>query len=320
MKMKKTGIISAMMLALVLTVSGCAPAPAPAPAQPAEPAAETPAVQAEFAHTDYVVSADWLLENIDNEDLLILDARGEEEYNKGHINGSIPVMWQAFSNMTGQPGDENWGTVLEKDALSEKLSEYGITPDKQIVVYTSPKGWGEDGRIVWMLKRAGYENAVMLDGGYEYWSEKGYEVSKDAAQITSADVQITELSDDTNITAEQLSEKIGQAVIIDTREKDEYEGATKFGESRGGHIPGAVNIVFNEFLDSDGTLKDAGQIQAILDEKGIQKEDEIITYCTAGIRSAHMQLVLDMMGYENVKNYDASFYEWAGNDAYEVEK
>ncbi len=320
MKMKKAGIVSAMLLASIITLSGCTVATQPEdkPSQPIAQLEET-TQNAEFENTDYIVSSDWLLENMKDENILILDARGEEEYKKGHIQGAVPVMWQAFSNMTGQPGDENWGTIMEKDELSSKLSEYGISQDKKIVVYTSPKGWGEDGRIVWMLKRAGFENAVMLDGGYEYWSKKGYEVSKDEMNIEPSDVEIADLSDDTNISTEELNSLLGNSVIIDTREKDEYEGAAKFGEARGGHIAGAVNIVFNEFLNSDGTLKSAGEIQTILDEKGIKKEDEIVTYCTAGIRSAHMQLVLDMMGYDNVKNYDASFYEWAGNSDLPVE-
>jgi len=109
-------------------------------------------------------------------------------------------------------------------------------------------------------------------------------------------------------------------VIIDVREKKEYEGATDFGEARGGHLPGAVNLTFNQFLNEDGTLKTATQIKAILDTNGINADDDIVTYCTAGIRSAHMQIVLTMLGYENVRNYDASFHEWAGNPELLLEK
>lgn len=275
----------------------------------------------EFSNDTYMVTADWLQENIEREDLLILDARGEDAHKKGHINGALPVMWQWFSNMEGGPGEPNWGTVLDAENLSKKLSEYGITKDKEIVVYTtSPNGWGEEGRIVWMLRRAGFENAKMLDGGYDYWSSNGYEISKDKVEIVATNVEVEALDDKTNITTEELNNKLNQVVIIDVRDKAEYEGATKYGEARGGHIPGAINITFNEFLNTDGTLKTAEEIQIILDDNGIKKDDEIVTYCTAGIRSAHMQIVLDMMGYKNAKNYDASFYAWAGNEDLKVEK
>ncbi len=275
----------------------------------------------EFVDDSYVVNADWLKENLNREDLLILDARGQKDYDKGHIPGAIVVTWQGFGNMQGAPGDPNWGTVLEPKALSEELSALGITKEKEIVVYTNAVGgWGEDGRIVWMLRRAGLNNTKILDGGFGFWESKKYEVSKDAVAATPATVEITELDSKTNIETDELVSKLGKVVIIDVREKDEYKGATKFGEARGGHLPGAINLTFNEFLNQDGTLKTAQEIQTILNQQGIKKEDEIVTYCTVGIRSAHMQIVLDMLGYENARNYAASFYTWAGNSELQLEK
>ena len=269
----------------------------------------------------YIVSSDWLKEKLNKSGLLILDARGQETYDKGHIPGAIAVTWQGFANMQGAPGEANWGTVLEPKALSEKLSGLGISTDKEIVVYTNTVGgWGEDGRLVWMLRRAGFDNVKLLDGGFNVWSAKGYEVSKEKVTVTAATVEIKELDNKTNITTEELNSKLGKVVIIDTREKEEYEGATKYGEARGGHIPGAINIPFKSFLNADGTLKAATEIEGILATNGIKKEDEIVTYCTAGIRSAHMQLILDVLGYSNSKNYDASFYEWSGNSSLSIEK
>lgn len=283
---------------------------------------ETAEETIEFADTSYIADANWVKENLGKENLLILDARGADTYAKGHIPGAIAVTWQNFADMSGAPGENpNWGTVLEPKALSEKLSAFGISKDKEIVIYTSTKGgWGEDGRIVWMLKRAGFDNVKMLDGGFEYWKAKNYEVSKDIVEPTPATVEVTSLDNSTNIDTEELASKIDDLVVIDVREKNEYEGAQNFGEARGGHLPGAINITFNQFLNSDGTLKTAKEIKAILDENGIEKDDEIVTYCTAGIRSAHMQIVLSMMGYENVRNYDASFYAWAGNADLELQK
>ncbi len=278
-------------------------------------------VEAISFEAGYLVSVDWLKENMSRKDLLVLDARGQDTYDKGHIPGAIALTWQGFANMQGAPGDANWGTVLEAAALSENLSAFGITKDKEIVVYTNTVGgWGEDGRIVWMLRRAGYENTKMLDGGYNLWSSKGYEVSKETVKPTPANVEIKVVDNRTTIDTEELASKIGKIVIIDTRENDEYKGATKFGEARGGHLPGAINIPFSQFLNADGTLKMPKEIQSILDANGIKKEDEIVTYCTAGIRSAHMQVVLSMLGYTNGKNYDASFYAWANNRALEVVK
>ena len=316
---KRTALVFVLILILSISLFGCTKDPNTSDDQNTSMEVDESVT---FEDTSYVVDADWLKENLDREDLLVLDARGQEAYDKGHIPGAIAVMWQQFANMEGAPGENpNWGTVLEPKALSEKLSEVGITKDKEIVLYTNTQeGWGEDGRIVWMLRRAGLENTKILDGGWNYWESKGYEVSKESVEPDPSSVEIKELDPKTNIETEELTNKLDEVVIIDVRAKDEYEGATKYGEARGGHLPKAINIPFNQFLNKDGTFKTAGEIKAILDSNGIEKDDEIVTYCTAGIRSAHMQVVFTMMGYNNAKNYDASFHAWAGNSELELEK
>ncbi len=274
-----------------------------------------------FEDESYIVNANWLKENLKNKEVLVLDARGEKDYNKGHIPGAISVTWQQFSNMEGKPGDEKWGTVLEPKELSQKLAEVGITNDKKIVVYSdTKKGWGEDGRIVWMLRRIGMDKSVMLDGGFNYWKSEGNEISKEAVKPTPSTVDVDSIDNKTNIDTKELSEKLEKVKLIDVRSKKEFDGATDYGEPRGGHIPGAINIEFKEFLNEDGTLKKPSEIKSILDKNVIKKDDEIVTYCTGGIRSAHMQIVLDMMGYNDAKNYDQSFNAWAGDKNLEVKK
>jgi len=129
------------------------------------------------------------------------------------------------------------------------------------------------------------------------------------------------LAEPVNISpTEELKKELKDVKIIDTREEDEYSGATKFGEARGGHLPNAINIPFNKLYNEDGTIKSNEEIEKIMKENNIQKTDKIVTYCTAGIRSAHMDLVLKNAGYESVRNYDSSYYEWAADDNNEVVK
>lgn len=273
-----------------------------------------------FADESYKVDAKWLSDNLNKEDVVVLDARNDG-YNGGHIPGATNVTWQQFSNMEGTSADEGWGVVLEPEKLSEKLSVVGVDKDKTVVVYCDTNNsWGDDGRIVWMLRMAGVENAKMLDGGIKHWTEEKYETTKEASEIKATDFKIDKFDESITISTEELKNKLDKVVVLDSREKDEYDGAVKYGEVRGGHIPGAINLPFNEMIEKDGTFKDPKDIEKILDEKGINKEDEIVTYCTAGIRSAHLALTLKMMGYENVKNYDASFYAWAADESLELEK
>lgn len=266
-----------------------------------------------FEH-DQVVSAEWLQGQMENQDLLILDARGANDYAAGHIPGSINTPWQQFAQMGDEPGTENWGVLLTEEELSERLSEIGITTDQEMIVYTDPNGWGEDGRIMWMLDMVGLTQVKMLDGGWTAWQAANGEVSQEPTQPTPTDFQVTAMDHSTFASTQYVSENLDNVKIIDTRSLNEYEGATDFGERRGGHIPGASHLYFKEFFNNDSTLKSQQEMEDIMDGLGINKDDTIVTYCTAGIRSAHMTMLLKMAGYENVSNYDASIYEWAGNE------
>lgn len=284
---------------------------------------ETETKKAESAYVDgsYITDAKWLSENLKSNDILILDARSDKEYAKGHIPGAINVAWQGFANMEGKPGDKGWGVVLSDDKLSEKLSAIGVDKTKTIVIYCDNKnGWGEDGRFVWMLKMAGIENAKMLNGGFKFWESSKYEVSTEVVSPVASSFIIENSNKGGSINTEELNAKLGKVKILDSREKDEYEGAVKFGEARGGHIPGAINLTFNTLFNENETFKSADELEAIFKAAGLNKEDEIVTYCTAGIRSAHLSLALRMMGYNNVKNYDESFYTWAKDESLKLEK
>lgn len=265
------------------------------------------------------VSTEWLSQNKDN--VKILDARGKA-YKLGHIPGAIEINWKSLSDMDAEFGSEKWGTVLEIDELSKKLNALGIKSTDEVVVYSKTLGaWGEDGRVFWTLQMAGFNNLHILDGGIDKWKSEDRKTTIFKTKYPEVTNSIVRWDNSRNITTDQLIEEFNDLVIIDTREEDEFLGATKFGEARGGHIEGAVNIPFNTFLEKDGTLKNSKLIEEILRSKGIVDKDtaKIVTYCTAGIRSAHMQVVLEELGY-NARNYDPSFYRWAALKSLKLEK
>lgn len=274
-----------------------------------------------YAHDDLLVEADWLKDNM-NENTVIIDARDEKAYNAGHITGAIHAAWQPFTDMAGkQPGDKGWGTLLEKTKLSEVIAKLGIDESKTVVLYSAaPEGWGEDGRIAWTLRVAGLKNVKILNGGWKTWQAKGYPTSKEVPVPAATKFTIASIDESLNTTTEYINQNLDKIKIIDVRETEEFNGATKYGEKRGGHLPNAINITWTKVFNEDGTFKDQKALEELFTSYGITKDDEIVTYCTKGIRSAHLALVLRMAGYDKAKNYDASFYEWAGNDSLKLEK
>lgn len=211
-------------------------------------------------------------EQLSKEDIILLDARGQEAYDKGHIEGALATSWQALSDMTPAFATSAWGTVKDSVALSEALSQLGIDGEKTLVVYAdTQKGWGEDGRIYWTLNMAGIDNVKILDGGINHWIDQGGVPVKEASTPIAVDFKITALDTRQSIDTETLSKSLLTYKIIDTRDFDEYEGAIKYGEARGGHLPGAIHLPYKSLLKENGQLKEEAELIKIFEAVGLQK-------------------------------------------------
>jgi thiosulfate/3-mercaptopyruvate sulfurtransferase len=110
-----------------------------------------------------------------------------------------------------------------------------------------------------------------------------------------------------------------ETVIADARSLEEYLGKEVQGIPRPGHIPSAISVPWNTFLNPDATLKDLDTIREALDEKGLHVSHEVICYCTGGVRSAWLYTVLKLAGFAKVRNYPGSWWEWSRDFAAPVE-
>lgn len=268
---------------------------------------------------DYIVDAAYVLENMGSENLLLVDARGEDVAKKGTVDGAIATAWQYLATCEdGKSGDPMWGTILDEKRLSERLSALGMSKEKEIVLFAEGKdGWGDDGRILWELVCAGYEDVKMVDGGFQALKTAGVPVVKGATKPVATEVTIDGFDFTHNINTEELSANYDSYKVIDVRADEEYEGKVLYGEAKGGHLPNAIHIKYTDLFNAQGMLKSNSEITKMVEAQGIAKTDKIVTYCTAGIRSAYMQLILEMCGFENTQNYDESYYRWAAINAVE---
>jgi thiosulfate/3-mercaptopyruvate sulfurtransferase len=112
---------------------------------------------------------------------------------------------------------------------------------------------------------------------------------------------------------------MNEIVLVDSRTYAEFIGMKKYGEARGGRLPDAILIPFKRMFDKEKKIKSVQELRKLFIEAGIDPENRIETYCTGGIRSAHMAIMLRMAGFPHVRNYDASFYVWAGNPELDLE-
>lgn len=300
-------IFTAFLTALAFTLGACA---------------GTAEAEAADGDLGWVVGAERATSLIKDGEVTVLDARGGSAFTTEHIKGSQPVSWQEFTKAE----QAKRGELLAAKQVAAKLRYKGVSNDTPVLVVGDPKnGWGEEGRIVWMLKTLKHKDAALIDGGFAALKKAGAPTEKGAAQKAKTGDFTGTQTTAYLASAEDVKEAVEKesAVLVDTREEREYNGETPYGESRGGHVPTAVHLHYKDLLASDGTLKSRAAIRKKMKELGVEEtETPIIAYCTGGVRSAWFVAVLRHAGFDNVVNYAGSMWEWASleADTYPLEK
>lgn len=253
---------------------------------------------------------------------VILDTRATLKYYFGHIPGAVPTGdWRDYTH----EADGVSGLLLEDKArVVSKLRSLGIERGKTIVLYGDPEDpWRTDGRFFWMFMRYGFPKVVLLDGGIAAWKASGGGIVRGTTpEPTATRLREQDLEFDDTVVATQawIRERLGSKDlrIIDNRTRGEFLGSTPYGSPRGGHIPGALHIPWQNFFSETGRLKPPDTLARLLENEGIRPGQEIVVYCTGGVRSAMAFFVLKTLGY-SVRNYDGSWWDWSHNPSLPVE-
>ena len=173
-----------------------------------------------------------------------------------------------------------------------------------------------------MLEYLGCDDVHILSGGWDKWMEDGrptedmYAMELEGATFT-ASVQSDRLA-----TKEHIDSRLNSAdfAVIDSRTFQEYNGWTLYGESRGGHIPGAINISYESFFNPDSTVLGYEDLKSLLEGNGFTTDKEVTANCTVGIRSGFGYFILRLMGYSRCSNYAGSIVDWGADAALPMEK
>lgn len=262
---------------------------------------------------DWIVSASEAKTLIEDEGALVLDTRGASMWKALHVPKSRPIAWRDFS----RKGNVRGGQLLPSDdELTDRLQTLGVSKSTPVLVAGNPPdNWGEDGRIVWMLRTLGHERTALVDGGVDALKHAGVELTSTKKAIERGDFEVSRTSTWTADRGQVKDAIGGETQLLDTREAREYRGKTPYGEKRGGHVPGAAHLHYTDLMDASGELLPRQLLLSKLREAGIVPDQPVITYCTGGVRSAWLAVLLVALGFDNVKNYAGSMWDWAAADA-----
>lgn len=245
-----------------------------------------------------------------DEGAAVLDTRGGGEFRDGHLPGAARIDWKDFRDGWGRTGR------LDDDdaALGKKLGAFGIETSRPVIVCGgTAAGWGEEGRIAWMLAYLGHPRAYILDGGMAAWREAGLPVETGGGRAPPARTFMVHRN---NAIRAELSDAVaasqqGSGILLDARTPEEWNGARPYWEPRGGHIPGARLLPWKDLLDGRGRLRPAGELKQMLAARGVRGDRPVIAYCTGGVRSAFVWAALRSLGFPTVANFDGSFWAWS---------
>ena len=243
------------------------------------------------------------------EGAIVVDTRVPALRDDDPLPNAAVLMWEHLSAGDTPPA---MGFLHPDDqVLTDKLQSVGITSEKVVLAIGDPvNGWGEEGRIAWMLRVLGHPRAAIVDGGYAALAKGGL---PDIQAPATPGTFRAERNDKWEIVDRAQAKQLfsaGNVVFLDTREPREFTGGTPYGESRGGHVPGAMHLYYKDFMDENGLVLPASAVSEKLAALGIGENDSIVAYCTGGVRSAFATAVLQDQGYKAV-NYTGSMWDWA---------
>lgn len=307
-------ILAICAAAILLSLAGSALA-----ATPAAPAAQASGIE---TYQSFTVTPEWLKANIDK--VVVIDARASSLYKgqQGHLPGAINAEWTYFANMNGKAGDPKWGTVLDPATLAKRIGALGINGQKEVIVYGDGGDWGNSAWVVWILRMTGFKNAKILDGGFTAWRASGGKTSNTTHTAKAVTYPNTKFDESYMVSTEWLSQNLTnpEIKIVDVRSEKEYSGEIRpFGERRPGHIPSATNFSMDKVFTPDYKILPQEQLLEVIEGAGFDDKDQtIILYDTAGVRSSFMTMVFRLAGYKNARNYDASYHAWCANSDLEI--
>ena len=262
---------------------------------------------------DVLVEPGWLEEHLDDESIRIVEVdENPALYADAHIPGAIGFDWQ--KDLQDQVkrdflGPEDFGLLFGRN---------GVSNEHTIVLYGDRNNWFA-AYTYWYLKYYGHEKVRLLNGPREKWIAEGRPSTAEVPSYAQASFQAQPGDDSIRARRGEVLSAVGDSTkLVDVRSPAEFsgeiispQGYEQEGAQRGGHIPGAASIPWAHAVREDGTFKSADELRDLYGGKGILSGEPVIAYCRIGERSAHTWFVLhELLGTEDVKNYDGSWTEW----------
>lgn len=264
----------------------------------------------------FFVSSQWLSENLNNSEIVIIDCRfsladpqlGLNQYKTSHIPGAYYLdLNQDLSSPVKEHGGRH--PLPDINDLANKLANIGINFQKTLVVAYDDSRFAFASRLWWLLHYLGHDQVVVLDGGFAGWQKAGYPVSDLISEPKTGSFN-PQLKPEKVVDFNYVKSSQGSPdmVLVDSREGDRYRGEREPIDKIAGHIPTAINYPWQELTNTSGFL--IPRSEQVQRWEKIAASKEIIVYCGSGVTACVNLLSLAIAGISTGKLYAGSWSDW----------
>ena len=267
-----------------------------------------------------LVSTEWLDARLGGPGLRVVDgswylpASGRDpaaEYAAGHIPGSVFFDLDASSDRASPLPH----MLPDAESFGRRMSMLGLSDTDDLVVYDGSGVNLSAPRVWWTFRTFGHDRVAVLDGGIVKWRREGRPLESGVVAATpgrfTAQLDRTAVRD---LEAVRANLGNGAEQVVDMRSAGRFTGATPEPRAglRGGHVPGSVNLPYEELVAEDGTLLPRDALRRRIALAGIDPARPIVATCGSGTSACALVYSLHVLGHERVSVYDGSWTEWGG--------
>lgn len=269
-----------------------------------------------------VVTVEELARALGRPDVVVLDARSsladpaacEHAYHQSHIPGAyFADLDRDLSEHSRSGGRHPWPSA---EAFTDRLGEWGITPDHQVVVYDAADGGLSAARAWFLLRALDHRDVAVLDGGWACWSARGCLVEVGIPVPPTPAVYRADFDSSLLLDAPQVQAHLAAGgMLVDARAGERFRGELEPIDPVAGHVPGAVSRPHLENLDN-GRFKPAGTLRREFTDL-LEGRDPagMVAMCGSGVTACHHLLAMEHAGLPGAKLFTGSWSGWIEDPA-----
>ena len=268
-----------------------------------------------------LVGTDWLADRLRDPRLRVVDGSmylpgsgrdAAAEYAEAHVPGAVFFDVEASSD-SGSPLPHMLPSAAE---FADRMSTLGLSDADDVVVYDGSGANLSAARVWWMFRLFGHQRVAVLDGGFRKWRREGRPVERGVVVLPRGSFTARLPAPRAVRSLDQVREVVASGVeqIVDMRSAGRFAATQPEPRPglRGGHIPGSLNLPYDQLVGEDGTLLPPEALRRRIEAAGIIPGRPLIATCGSGVSACALIHALHLLGHDDAALYDGAWAEWGG--------